>query len=324
MFPSAAALLALLARTTLAQNNGLQCTLGEFEQALDHPNATGSYPRASPLQGDNDTIPSGNWTYKTAVTVEDDQVRQRIWVETPSFTGLQNSDFPFQMCAIAFEGLPRATYIKGQQDNGDCLATLSQNCVNTLARIASQKCSGANLAPAHSGDLEACTPFWAGGYMAFDLASEFDTSQILSGQCSLTIPVFRAFLWKSSLRRRNEQHRPSVIRHRQPDCELGPRIQRKRVRRRYRQDNPLRNYDPPQRKYEPGKLVVILVGRDMYACEGSPEWKYVRRPARSFNDVECSCQRARWHSGHCLGADVHGSLNAAALKKDPTGGHHHC
>lgn len=231
MFPSAAALLALLARTTVAQNNGLQCTLGEFEQALDHPNATGSYTRVSPLQGDNGTIPSGNWTYKTAVTVEDDQVRQRIWVETPSFTGLQNSDFPFQMCAIAFEGLPRATYIKGQQDNGDCLATLSQDCVNTLARIASQKCSGANLAPAHSGDLEACTPFWAGGYMAFDLASGFDTSPILLGQFFTNHTRFsRAFLWKSSLRRRNKQYRPSVIRHRQPDCELGPvKIQRKRV-----------------------------------------------------------------------------------------------
>ena len=149
----AATLSISLAKVALAQNNSTG-SLGagyhsavddDLDQAFIRPNATGSYRRPSSFPPNNTLIPAGDWIWNTAIIVKtDNQIAQEFWIDTPTLKGLKNRDIPFQVCVIAFEGLTRSTYSKGQDDAGDCLSTLNQDCVTALTRMASQS-SGSTL-----------------------------------------------------------------------------------------------------------------------------------------------------------------------------------
>ncbi|KAL8952986.1 MAG: hypothetical protein Q9222_001137 [Ikaeria aurantiellina] len=104
-------------------------------------NATGSYtgPGYSPANTNSNISLTTDWIWNTTVSVSDDnQVYQSFSIDTPNLKGVEDSDVPFQVCAIALTGLPRSTYIKGQQDNGDCSQTLNTDCANALRNLAAQ------------------------------------------------------------------------------------------------------------------------------------------------------------------------------------------
>lgn len=107
----------------------------DFNQARLHPNATGSY--TGPGFSSN-TSTDDVWIYNISIHVtEGNQIWQDFSVDTPSLKGVKDSDNPFQLCAIAFNNLPRSTYIKGQQDSGDCNHTLNPACTEALRSLAS-------------------------------------------------------------------------------------------------------------------------------------------------------------------------------------------
>ena len=107
-----------------------------------YPNATGSYstPALSrPRKATNITISAGGWTWNTAIIVNDyNQIWREFWIETFNLQGLKNIDIPFQGCVAGFDALPRSNYIRGQNDSGDCLSTLNQDCVNAIHRLLSK------------------------------------------------------------------------------------------------------------------------------------------------------------------------------------------
>ncbi|KAL8742081.1 MAG: hypothetical protein Q9190_005388 [Brigantiaea leucoxantha] len=150
-FPVAAALCTLLADTALAQdnstvsdNNGCanSSIAGESDQAIQHPNASASYSLPSFSPPGDTKIPSGNWTWNTAVTVSDNQIWQSWWIDTPSLKNLDNTDIPYEVCALALDDLPRSISLQGQDDNGNCLSTLNQGCVDALVRLANTTAAG--------------------------------------------------------------------------------------------------------------------------------------------------------------------------------------
>ena len=63
---------------------------------------------------------------------------ENFWIETFNLQVLKNSDIPFQRCVAGFDALPRSNYIRGQNNSGDCLSTLNQDCVNAIHRLLSK------------------------------------------------------------------------------------------------------------------------------------------------------------------------------------------
>ena len=142
----AAALIAS-AGTTIAQssasNSSKMCNEETNEDyIIKHSNASGlyTYPSFSPPPTFGSlgakTIPAGDWTWGTALGVTDEGRDQEFWIDTPNLKNVDPKDIPYELCNIEFDGLPRSTYGKGQDDNGDCLATLNQDCVDDLNKLA--------------------------------------------------------------------------------------------------------------------------------------------------------------------------------------------
>ena len=162
MYPFAlsATIIALLDRAAFAQDFPIHCDTSvkdDFAQALSHPNATGSYIRSSPLPPGNDTTARSSWTYRTAINVEEDEkVWQRFWVEFPNDERNQNDDL--KVCGIAFGAMSFDTYSNGQDDTGDCLKTLNQECIDAIKRVASAQCSDP-FPGSTKGMLPQCEPF---------------------------------------------------------------------------------------------------------------------------------------------------------------------
>ncbi|KAI4183380.1 MAG: hypothetical protein L6R41_005428, partial [Letrouitia leprolyta] len=97
------------------------------------PNATGSYdgPGFSLLPSNAST--DVDWTYNTSIHVDKDhQIWRYFSVDTPSFKSVEDVDNTFQLYDIAFDDLPRSTYINGQEDSGDCRHTLNRACSRAL------------------------------------------------------------------------------------------------------------------------------------------------------------------------------------------------
>ncbi|KAL8851808.1 MAG: hypothetical protein Q9221_003322 [Calogaya cf. arnoldii] len=55
---------------------------------------------------------------------------------------IKEADVPIQVCALAFTGLPRSTYINGQDEDGDCSSTLNPECESALTMLAAQSLDG--------------------------------------------------------------------------------------------------------------------------------------------------------------------------------------
>ncbi|KAL8707760.1 MAG: hypothetical protein Q9220_007280 [cf. Caloplaca sp. 1 TL-2023] len=147
----AAALLVLQASIADAQSGNTTHATCDTDLDRDFDirfsNATGSYtgPGFAPVNANTST--TSDWIWNTTITVnKKNKVFQSFSIDTPSLRGVKAGDVPFQVCAIAFTALPRSTYSKGQQDNGDCSQTLNPECAKALTQLASQsQGSGSSL-----------------------------------------------------------------------------------------------------------------------------------------------------------------------------------
>ncbi|KAL8869600.1 MAG: hypothetical protein Q9174_004155 [Haloplaca sp. 1 TL-2023] len=153
-------LFAFLTGAAVAQRNDTSssdssCDSDYSPEAIQrNANATGSYelPAFSTNSNQSEALPLGDWTYNTAVTVRDNEPMHNFWIETPNLKDLEPRDFLFGACAVIFSDLPRASYIDAQDDDGDCSATMGQECRNALISLA-----GDSITVDTSSD--ACTNF---------------------------------------------------------------------------------------------------------------------------------------------------------------------
>lgn len=152
LLPLAAILFASSATVAIAKENStssadIECPnpsgSPELHQVGAHPNVTASYSRPSFHPQQNGSFPLSNWTYNTAIYVDQyELVTQEFWIETPNLRGFNSSEVPFSICTIAFEGLPKDVYSKGQNDTGDCLSTLNQDCVKAINHFVGNSSDG--------------------------------------------------------------------------------------------------------------------------------------------------------------------------------------
>ncbi|KAL8646046.1 MAG: hypothetical protein Q9210_006356 [Variospora velana] len=141
---------ATTAQETSAGSSNTSCSRNDArEEALQHPNATGSYtetPFSSAEASSNSSILSNSWTYSTLITVQDETVWQYFSVDT----GVPGDEVPedaprIQLCSIAFHALPRRVYENGQDDaEGDCSTILSPECRDALQTLAARPGSGSD------------------------------------------------------------------------------------------------------------------------------------------------------------------------------------
>lgn len=124
-----------------------------FHEALQHPNASASYKLPSFTPPGNTSLPPGDWTWNTTVTVLNNTITQSFSIDTPTLKDVDNENIPYELCAMAFYDLPRETSLQGQNDNGDCKSTLSQDCVDAVVQSANSTAASFTTAAGSSDDV---------------------------------------------------------------------------------------------------------------------------------------------------------------------------
>lgn len=163
----AAALLTLLVKQAHTQTNRINTVNCSGNAGLDGPpnqNATGSYIRPNPYWNDD-------WIYNIAVTIDhNEQVWQKFWIDTPRSPGNNQTDLPSTLCLTAMPHLPRNVSFSGQNDTGDCVATLGQNCVAAINTIIAPEHTTASAkgckdlsSQVFGGAIKECGPSGLGG-----------------------------------------------------------------------------------------------------------------------------------------------------------------
>ncbi|KAL8999525.1 MAG: hypothetical protein Q9169_001613 [Polycauliona sp. 2 TL-2023] len=101
------------------------------------------------------STPPLNWTYKTAVSVDDDDgsALHSFWIDTPEGTDLFPKDLPYYGSVIAFLNLPRRTVLRGQDDSGDCLKTFDEDCVRDTLENARRRASSFDESRDRAADI---------------------------------------------------------------------------------------------------------------------------------------------------------------------------
>ncbi|KAL9016016.1 MAG: hypothetical protein Q9185_006611 [Variospora sp. 1 TL-2023] len=194
---------ATTAQETNAGSSDTSCSRNEArEEALKHPNATGSYtktPFSSAGASANSFILSNSWTYSTLITVQDEIVWQYFSIDT----GVRGDEVPedaptVQLCSIAFHALPRSVYENGQDDaEGDCSTILTPECRDALQTLAARPGSGSDDRCSRldftSEALPECEGFasWGGATsLSVPLQADDDSSQGCRTGDNTTLTLF--------------------------------------------------------------------------------------------------------------------------------------
>ncbi|KAI4272629.1 MAG: hypothetical protein LQ337_005163 [Flavoplaca oasis] len=203
-FPSSRMLLlassisSLIAASIAQQNPGPQnstqtnsttnCDDNHFGPQGDNYNASASYqiPGFYP-PGTGPASPS-NWTYNTAVIVDDTGAGEHtFWIDTPDGTDPSSNVLPYYGCNVAMLGLPYDTVLRGQDDTGNCLRTLDEDCVRETLENARQRALTFDEIREDAKDV--CSFTWAS---SCDSYIELHSSGIFGklGQTYLLIVIF--------------------------------------------------------------------------------------------------------------------------------------
>ncbi|KAL9633851.1 MAG: hypothetical protein Q9204_003236 [Flavoplaca sp. TL-2023a] len=121
-------------------NSTTNCDSNHFGPQGNIYNASGSYQIPGFYPPGTGPASSSNWTYNTAVIVDDTGAGEHtFWIDTPDGTDPSSSDLPYYGCNVALLGLPYDTVLRGQDDRGDCLRTLDVDCVSDTLENARQR-----------------------------------------------------------------------------------------------------------------------------------------------------------------------------------------
>ena len=162
-------------------NSTTNCDTSHFGPQGDSYNASGSYqiPGFYP-PGTGPASPS-NWTYNTAVTVDDTAADEpTFWIDTPDGMNPSSNDLPYYGCNAALLGLPYDTVLRGQDDTGGCLRILDEDCIRDTLENARQR-----ALTFHETREEAFT--WAS---SCDRYIELGSSGIFSKLGETYLPIF--------------------------------------------------------------------------------------------------------------------------------------
>ena len=120
-------------------DNTTACQLDDRATPRYIANATGSVTRPGYVPPSADSrITAGDWTWSTNVSVCDNTTWQSFALDTTTLRGVPKSDISFHVCVSIFTGIPRETYINGQNDPGDCSSMINQGCIDAMTRLATE------------------------------------------------------------------------------------------------------------------------------------------------------------------------------------------
>ncbi|KAL9612351.1 MAG: hypothetical protein Q9167_003038 [Letrouitia subvulpina] len=125
----------------------------QFHKALQHPNASASYKLPSFTPPGKTSIPPGDWAWNTTITVLNNTITQSFSIDTPTLKDIDDDDIPYEICAMAIYNLPKEKSLQGQDDNGDCKSTLSQDCVNALVQLVNTTAASFSAGAGASDDV---------------------------------------------------------------------------------------------------------------------------------------------------------------------------
>ena len=143
----------LLLFLTIAQStfNSSDC---DDNESFGVYNASGTY--SIPGFSAPESPPStANWTYNTVVRVgPSGAFNTRFSIDTPAGTpNITSPHLPYLGCVVAFPHLPRETIQHGQDDTGDCLTTLDQQCVDDFLAAAKARAVSKSGTVLERGDV---------------------------------------------------------------------------------------------------------------------------------------------------------------------------
>lgn len=134
----------------------VQNPLCEQHPPREQLNATGSVSTAA-FDPTASGSSSANWTWNVGLSTIG-TMRQIFWIDGAD--ELYKDDVPFDGCVLIVMSLPLNISRRGENDNGDCVATLGQQCVSDLRN------QYASVARSRSGVNGTGTSFQCNGTVA--------------------------------------------------------------------------------------------------------------------------------------------------------------